>query len=66
MKAIVYCGFSRETEIPIEITKEEASLGIALIDCLECEGTGIFIGHPEIDEPPCVVCKGTGKVFINV
>ena len=59
----VYRGFKRTTVVAVDakiITPE-----IYEIDCIECGGTGIWVGHPEIDEMPCVECKATGKVYIS-
>lgn len=32
-------------------------------DCPECDGTGLFFGHPEFDSLPCIACKGTGRIY---
>jgi hypothetical protein len=32
-------------------------------DCPECNGLGLFLGHPEFDSLPCVACKGTGRIY---
>jgi len=67
MDAISYLGFSRETENIIkDITEEDIILGYKLVPCPECLGTGVWDFAPYISIEECVVCKGTGKVYINV
>jgi hypothetical protein len=68
---IVYLGWYRATEIVVpEPTVEEVVISAMKVDCFECHGTGRWPYHPEqrmcCPVLDCVVCKGTGKVFINV
>ena len=63
--AIVYRGLLREHEIPIRISIEEALLGIASIDCPECDGTGEWPYYPDDTVGRCVECKGTGRKTIS-
>lgn len=66
MEAVAWLGWQRETPVEIEITIEEVAQGYALKPCFECEGTGQWAYGPPGTEGPCVVCKGTGKNYINV
>lgn len=66
MKAEVWRGYDCSTPVPVEVTTEEAELGIACIDCIECGGGGKFLYHPEGGPlRDCVECKGTGKITIS-
>ena len=61
MKMMVY--YQSRNGVEREVTK--LMQGVGECDCIECGGTGIFIGHPEHDEP-CVDCKGTGKMLVSI
>lgn len=70
MIAIACLGFSRVTDIEININTEDIKNGYMKTDCFECNGTGIWDFYPSDytptkDELICVDCKGTGAVFIN-
>jgi len=62
-KATVYRGFLRET--PVKVSLRRLTPEIAEIDCIECGGTGKWVGHPEIEVLPCVECKSTGRVLVS-
>lgn len=66
MRSILYVGWSRNTEVEIEINENDSELGCTYISCVECNGTGMwdFIEYIPVDE--CVGCKGTGKILISV
>jgi hypothetical protein len=69
MTMIVYCGFSRETPVAVEVI--DRGCGAGEIACLECGGDGDWTKfHPEPDTlsapMACVVCKGTGKQLVSV
>lgn len=66
MKAILYVGYYRNTEIAITIDKVDIFNGYKAIKCLECEGTGIWNYIDYISTEDCVCCKGTGNILINV
>ena len=63
MKAILYLGFKRETEVEINIYPNE--LGIYKTGCPECGGTGWWDYGPSEEEGPCIGCKGTGQIWIT-
>lgn len=65
-KAILYVGFYRSTEISINVDEEDILNGYKNIDCLECEGTGIWNYVDYLPAEDCVCCKGTGKILVNV
>lgn len=65
MKAILYVGFYRNTEVPVELNNEDVYNGYKYIECLECEGRGIWDYVDYIPIENCVNCKGTGKILIN-
>lgn len=50
--------------VELEVTR--LMPGVGEYDCLECGGTGIFVGHPEILELPCVDCKATGRMLVSI
>lgn len=58
---ILSLGFSRETLIEAKNARL-VSPEIFEVDCPECNGSGLFPGHPEKDVTDCVPCKGTGRV----
>lgn len=66
MGLIAYRGFARETAVPVRPERLELEIGAALVECFECMGSGVFIGHPEHPELPCVECKATGRVWIGI
>ena len=66
MKALLYVGFYRNTEVPIEINNKDIVNGYKHVKCLECEGTGIWNFLDYLPAEDCVNCKGTGKILINV
>lgn len=66
MEAILYVGFYRNTEVSININKEDIFNGYKAIKCLECEGTGIWDYVDYLPAEDCVNCKGTGTILINV
>ncbi len=64
---VVYCGWTRETEVETDV--RDLGCGAGRIRCLECEGTGDwtpFHPAPETGPHPCVDCKGTGEQLIGV
>ena len=63
-KAIGYFGRKRDKEVYMNIPNEDAISGIHFTQCLDCNGKGIFMG-PDF-KTACNICKGTGKVPINV
>lgn len=66
MRAVVYRGFKRETEVPVTLTVTDAKNGFAWIDCIECEGGGKFLYHPEGGPLwDCRECKGTGRIAVS-
>lgn len=78
MQTIGYFGWYRNNEIPINVTEKDIELSITKIKCIECNGVGKVLipnGHSGIlysEEYPCpmkvcdcVVCKGSGYVYIN-
>ena len=65
MLMTVYCGRNYVTGVDREV--HTVAPGIGEIDCLECNGTGIWdFMAPEIPADDCVQCKGTGKQLINI
>lgn len=66
MKSIIYTGWYRTTEVKIDVDENDSLVGYKHINCLECNGTGIwdFVEYIPLDK--CVNCKGTGKILINV
>lgn len=66
MKVILYVGFYRNTEISIEVDDKDIRNGYKYIDCLECEGTGVwnFLDYLPVED--CVNCKGTGTILVSV
>lgn len=66
MKSILYVGYYRNTEILININEEDIKNGYKYINCLECEGTGIWDYIDYLPVENCVCCKGTGRLLINV
>ena len=64
MKAILYTGLKRDKETEINIHPNE--LGIYKTICHECEGTGWWgYGPTKNERGPCIVCKGTGQIYIT-
>lgn len=61
----IYCGPNYVTGVEREV--RPVVPGVGEIDCLECEGRGIW-GYmaPEIPAEDCVQCKGTGKQLIGI
>ena len=61
----LFGGSYRDEEIPVLVKRLDCGAGE--IDCLECNGTGIWTHLPP-DNPPvrCTTCKSTGKVLISV
>lgn len=67
MNGIAYLGFYRNTKVNVKnISLEDCSNGYKLVKCFECLGSGTWSFLDYIDPEPCVVCKGTGKIYINV
>lgn len=67
INCIAYLGFYRETCKDIyNVTENDIDLGFKKVDCFECNGTGIWDFIEYIPAEPCVCCKGTGKIYINV
>jgi hypothetical protein len=65
-QAILYVGIYRTTPVNVRITKRDIERGYTLVRCCECEGTGWWAYlEPLKPGEPCVVCKGTGKRYIN-
>lgn len=63
--AVLYVGFLRATEV--EITPVDLGCGVGQIACLECEGSGEWGQYlPEPEPCPCVTCKGTGIILVNI
>jgi hypothetical protein len=65
----IWRGFSRETEIVVDV--ELLDCGAGLIVCPECGGDGDWRKfHPEPELHPegfaCVECKGTGRVLVSI
>jgi hypothetical protein len=65
----IWRGFSRETEVAVEV--EYLGCGAGWIVCPECGGDGDWLKfHPEPalhpEGFPCVECKGTGWVLVSV
>ena len=63
MEAVAYLGLLRETEVVLDVIPDET--GIVQVDCFECDGAGDWPYYPDDHIEDCVVCKGTGKVYIN-
>jgi len=64
-KPVLYCGFDRETEVTVSVVRITPE--IAETGCLECGGSGRWgYGPTDAECGPCVACKGTGRVLINV
>jgi hypothetical protein len=62
---VVYCGFARETEVPVAVI--DRGCGAGEIDCIECGGTGWWgFGPTEAETGPCVECKGTGRALVSI
>lgn len=61
----VWCGWTRETEVPSAVF--DCGAGAGQIPCLECGGTGDWTPfHPENIPTECVDCKGTGLIFVSI
>lgn len=59
-----YVGWRRETAVQVEVV--DLGAGAGEVSCFECGGSGIFTGHPEIPELPCIACKSTGRILIGI
>ena len=65
MKATIYCGWTRTTEV--EVAVEDIGCGAGRINCLECRGSGVWaFMEPEIPASECADCKGTGSVLVSI
>lgn len=60
----LYAGNLRNEEIPVAVTRLGAGAGE--IECIECDGTGIWTVLPGDGPIRCTTCKGTGKILISV
>jgi hypothetical protein len=66
MKAIACLGFWRTTDVKLHINKADITRGYKQVPCFECVVRGVWdYFTEEIPAHPCVVCKGTGNVYIN-
>lgn len=66
MMALIVCGLRRTGLVQRWLDPRHiAALGVAQTNCIECDGTGVFEGHPEINFIACVACKGTGRIYVN-
>jgi hypothetical protein len=67
MKAILYRGMKRNTEVNINVDEIDSLLGYRKIGCRECDGRGWWnYGPTENECGVCVDCKGTGFIYINI
>lgn len=70
--AVVYRGLCRDTEVNVRINDDPLDamiLGVAEINCIECNGTGdwdSFMPEPTGHKNACVECKGTGHVLVSI
>lgn len=65
MRMIVYCGWTRTTEVAMDV--EDLGSGAGRTRCLECGGLGVWaLMEPEIPASACVDCKGTGKILVSI
>ena len=63
-KAVVYRGLNHVTSVDVKI--QRVCPGVGQIDCIECDGSGVWPYYPNGLEPTqCVECKGTGKVYVS-
>lgn len=53
-------------DVVIEVTDEEAELGVAEMECGACNGTGIVDWLPHRDEAPCIECSTRGTRMVMV
>lgn len=65
-----YFGVHRNTEVNLTLLNEaEAhSIGAGKVPCQECGGDGDwgkFMPEPTSEPCPCVVCKGTGYMYVS-
>jgi len=49
----------------VGVSEEDIRRGFTRIECLECEGTGVFV-ITDFDYQECVSCKGTGEVVVSI
>lgn len=66
MKTVIYVGWNRNTEILVDVNENDSERGFTYVNCLECNGTGMWDFLEYIPADECVNCKGTGKILINV
>lgn len=61
---VLYAGAYRDEEVPVDVTRLGAGAGE--IDCIECDGTGIWTVLPGDGPIRCTSCKGTGRILLSV
>ncbi len=66
MRAIIYTGYYRTTEVETDVSENDSLLGYKYINCLECNGAGIWDFVDCIPIEKCVDCKGSGKILIDI
>lgn len=50
----------------IEVTEEDVLQGAVQVDCPDCYGCGLIPWLPWGAVEECVVCKGTGRVYLGL
>ena len=61
---ILFAGTRRDEEIPVDVRR--LACGAGEIQCIECDGTGVWTVLPDDGQVRCTTCKGTGRVLISV
>jgi hypothetical protein len=62
---VLYAGLHRDQEETVHVRYLDGVAGE--IDCIECDGTGIWTILPPDNTPiKCTTCKATGKMLISV
>ncbi len=60
----LYAGARRDEEISVNV--EMLGAGAGEINCIECDGTGVWTVIPSDGPIRCTTCKGTGRVLVAI
>lgn len=65
VEAVIYFGWHRDS--PVACVVRVVTPEVGEVACFECEGTGWWGYGPTPDEcGPCVVCKGTRRIYVGL